>query len=117
MAAAAPEPSRRARMRWAALRDSVRSDWWRFAKTLKEGTLRWRAWFDEWRAAARYVALREMLLYHVGYETISTEPLPSFNGLGRHDKPDATKFSSATYSEGNLVYSMSECLLSAPMNA
>ena len=111
MAAAAPEPNRRARMRWAVLRDSVRVDWWRYAKTLEEGTLRWRAWMDEWRKCARYVAIREILLYHVGFETMSTEPLPSFEGLGKDEKPDATKFSAATYAEGNLVYSMSECLL------
>ena len=111
MAAATPEPQRKARLRWAALRDSIRMDWWRFAKSLNEGTLRWRAWFDEWRCAARYVALREILLYHVGFETISTEPLPSFDGLGKNEKPDATKFSAATYADGNLVYTMSECLL------
>ena len=37
------------------------------------GGMRWRSWYNEWRLAARYVAVREILLYHVGYEYIVLE--------------------------------------------
>lgn len=66
----AEDKSRRARMRWALLRDSMKIDWNKYVNTLEEGTIRWRTWFNTWRVAARYVALREMLLYHLGFEAI-----------------------------------------------
>eukprot|EP01038_Epipyxis_sp_PR26KG_P008983 gene8983-12116_t len=62
------EKSRRARMRWDLIRKSIKIDWWRYASMLKEGAMKWRAWFEIWRAAARYVAIRDILLWHVGYE-------------------------------------------------
>jgi hypothetical protein len=55
-------------MRWALLRDSIKRDWWKYSSTLTEGSIRWRAWFEQWRMAGRYTALREILLYHVGFE-------------------------------------------------
>jgi hypothetical protein len=33
--------------------------------------MRWRSWFGMWRSVARYVCLREMLLYHVGFEALA----------------------------------------------
>ena len=60
--------SRRARLRWRLIRNSIRKDWHGYASALPEGTLRWRAWFTQWRLCARYVALRELLIFHVGFE-------------------------------------------------
>ena len=62
---------RRAQLRWQLVRQSVRRDWSKYTSTLKEGALRWRAWFNEWRICARYVALRELLIFHVGFEADS----------------------------------------------
>jgi hypothetical protein len=66
----ADDKCRRARMRWALLRDSMKIDWNKYVNTLNEGSIRWRTWFNTWRIAARYVALREILLYHVGFEAV-----------------------------------------------
>ena len=60
--------SQRALMRWAIIREVVRKDWWKYANKLQEGSSRWRSWFTMWRTAGRYIALRELLLCHVGYE-------------------------------------------------
>lgn len=65
---AGPESRRRAKYHWSLIRDSIKIDWWKYASALKEGSIRWRAWFEVWRYVARYVALREVLLYHVGFE-------------------------------------------------
>ena len=102
-----PEGSKRARMRWALLRDAVRSDWWRYGNTLKEGSIRWRAWFDVWRAAARYIAIREILLFHVGYEVL--EPM-----VRSSKYPDKISSSGKVVIDPQSVlsYTMSECLLS-----
>ena len=62
------DKQRRAQLRWKLIRQSVRRDWTKYTGTLKEGTLRWRGWFNEWRMCARYVALRELLIFHVGFE-------------------------------------------------
>ena len=35
--------------------------------------MRWRSWFSMWRIAAKYVALRELLQYHVGFEAITDQ--------------------------------------------
>ena len=91
-------------MRWALLRDAIRADWWRYANFLKGGSMRWRAWFDVWRAAARYIAIREILIYHVGYEVLdptaqSTKYSDKLNGKAEID------------SQTVLSYSLSECLL------
>lgn len=58
----------RAKLRWSRIRDAIRRDWRLWARRLPGGLLRWRAWFQEWRLAARYVALRELLVYHVGFD-------------------------------------------------
>lgn len=60
--------SRRAQLRWAMIRDGIKKDWWKYASTLTEGSIRWRAWFEQWRMAGRYVLLRNIMLYHVGFE-------------------------------------------------
>mmetsp|Transcript_1356 Transcript_1356/g.1424 ORF Transcript_1356/g.1424 Transcript_1356/m.1424 type:complete len:327 (+) Transcript_1356:2-982(+) len=57
----------RARMRWRMIKEKVKAEWWRWTGQLQEGVLRWRSWFETWRTAARYVALREILMYHVGF--------------------------------------------------
>jgi hypothetical protein len=69
--------SRRARLRWRLIRNSIRKDWHGYASALPEGTLRWRAWFTQWRLCARYIALRELLIFHVGFEgDYSAAPTP-----------------------------------------
>ena len=35
------------------------------------GSIKWRSWFSIWRLAARYVAIRELITYHVGYESFT----------------------------------------------
>jgi len=64
---------RRARMRWALIRKAVQIDWWQFTDSLAEndvgGSLKWRSWFKIWRLAARYVAIRQIVTFHVGYES------------------------------------------------
>ena len=66
----AEDKSVRAKMRWALLRDSMKVDWNKYVNTLEGGSIRWRTWFNTWRLAAKYVALREILLYHVGFEAV-----------------------------------------------
>jgi hypothetical protein len=76
---------RRARLRWQAIRDFIRAEFWckyccthnpqqeQSADTqtvVSNGTMRWRCWFAMWRLCARYVSLREILIYHVSYETV-----------------------------------------------
>jgi len=73
-AAAHPDVRRRARYRWSLIRDSIKVDWWRYSSTLRGGRMRWRAWFDTWRQVARYIALREILIYHVGFEAVENGP-------------------------------------------
>lgn len=69
--------SRRARLRWRMIRNSIRKDWHGYASSLREGSLRWRAWFAQWRLCARYIALRELLIFHVGFEgDQTTAPTP-----------------------------------------
>lgn len=69
------EPSRRARMRWKVIRDMIlKRDFYRFVgEKLTKGSVRWRIWFEQWRLAARYIAIRGLLMYHVGYEAIQDE--------------------------------------------
>ena len=66
---------RRARMRWGLIRSAVRIDWWKFSDQLADsdvgGSIKWRSWFSIWRLAARYVAIRELITYHVGYESFT----------------------------------------------
>ena len=66
----ADDKSIRAKMRWALLRDSMKIDWNKYVNSLEGGSIRWRTWFNTWKLAARYVALREILLYHVGFEAV-----------------------------------------------
>ena len=99
-----PEASKRARMRWALLRDAIRADWWRYANFLKGGSMRWRAWFGVWRAAARYIAIREILIFHVGYEVLD----PTVQPTKFSDKLDGK---AEMDSQTVLSYSLSECLL------
>ncbi len=70
-ASSAGDRQRLARARWDMVRKSVKLDWYKYTDKLKEGAMRWRAWFEVWRLAARYVALREILMYHVGYESFT----------------------------------------------
>jgi hypothetical protein len=96
-----PVRSRRARLRWHAIRDFIRVDFWfKYASSsthanansantqssnhginpaahanthtypLVNGAIRWRCWFAVWRLCARYVCIRDILLYHVSYETV-----------------------------------------------
>jgi hypothetical protein len=60
--------SRRAQARWSLLRDHLKLDWLKYASDLSDGTIRWRTWFSVWRQAGRYVAIRELIMYHVGFE-------------------------------------------------
>ena len=60
--------SRRARARWAMIKDNLKVDWLKYASSLSDGTIRWRTWFEVWRQAGRYVAIRELIMYHVGFE-------------------------------------------------
>lgn len=62
---------RMARMRWDMVRKSIKVDWYKYTDKLTSGAMRWRSWFEVWRLAARYVALREILMYHVGYESFT----------------------------------------------
>eukprot|EP01035_Chromulina_nebulosa_P020839 gene20839-27007_t len=62
------DTKRRAKLRWRMIRDSIRQDMWRHSRLLTDGSIRWRLWFEQWRLASRYIALREILMYHVGFE-------------------------------------------------
>ncbi len=73
------DKQRRALLRWQLIRQSVRRDWMKYTSTLREGALRWRAWFNEWRMCARYVALRELLIFHVGFEAEKRSGLQYYN--------------------------------------
>jgi hypothetical protein len=55
------------------IRDNIKKDWWKYTENLTEGSMRWRSWFSMWRVAAKYVALRELLQYHVGFEAITDQ--------------------------------------------
>ena len=68
---AGSEVRRRARYRWGLLRTAIKMDWTKYASALHEGSIRWRAWFETWVLVSRYLALREVLLYHVGFEASS----------------------------------------------
>jgi hypothetical protein len=94
----------RAKLRWNLIRVSVKVDWWRFAGRLKDGHIRWRAWFDIWRHAARYVALREVLMYHVGYEswTLGQDPLTFAQQVGLDD--DVTELPKRSIGETLKLY-------------
>ncbi len=60
--------SRRARARWGFVRDQLKLDWLKYASNLTDGAIRWRTWFEVWKQAGRYVAIRELIMYHVGFE-------------------------------------------------
>eukprot|EP01034_Spumella_vulgaris_P021313 gene21313-27343_t len=62
---------RLARLRWDMVRKSIKVDWQKYTSKLRDGNMKWRAWFETWRLAGRYVALREILMYHVGYESFT----------------------------------------------
>jgi hypothetical protein len=99
----AVEVSRRARMRWKVLKDVIRTDWWRYANTLNDGCIRWRVWYDIWRQCARYTAIREILLYHVGYEVnYSFIDDPTISSDNKEGVPN---------SQSQATYSMSENLV------
>lgn len=59
----------------------------RFVTKLPNGSIRWRIWFEQWRLVARYVAIREMLMFHVGFE-------PKYHAASN-----------------SMVYTYAECLL------
>lgn len=42
------EVRRRARYRWGLIRTVIQMDWSNYASALREGTMRWRAWFATW---------------------------------------------------------------------
>ena len=62
------DKQRRAQLRWRLIRQSVRRDWTKYTDTLKgrgpcggeDGSMS--------GECARYVALRELLIFHVGFE-------------------------------------------------
>jgi hypothetical protein len=74
--------SQRARLRWNMIRDTIKQDFYQYGASLESGSIRWRLWFEQWRLLARYVAIREIMIYHLGYEPevneLSDIPASSF---------------------------------------
>lgn len=83
--------SYRAKVRWRLVKLSIKSDWLRYSLHLplqgqspnggpnshsrshersSSSGIRWRGWFTIWALSGRYVAMREVLMYHVGYEQL-----------------------------------------------
>jgi len=96
------DTKRRAKLRWRMIRDSIRQDMWRYSKLLIDGSIRWRLWFEQWRLASRYIALREILMYHVGFEPKLEKSVHIL------DKVDSNIDKN---NQNSLMYTFGECLL------
>eukprot|EP01041_Mallomonas_annulata_P006261 gene6261-12675_t len=111
----------KAQLRWQMIRDKVRSEWSRWmgsGRVTGGGTIRWRGWFEVWRTAARYVALREILMYHVGFAMQSNSN--SADSSGSNSSEQQSQSLNTYYSKGDFsrkLIKAAETLLSQPVRA